>query len=124
MYFAFLPPEVNSGRMYVGPGSGRMLAAAALVNLRQQGLRLFVVERRGRLHGSEYMRRGTGPGKSRYGSTQINDRASVEPTTRSWRSPPTSSRPDCSVPPTFTGSKPAVRINRSTSSPARSSSVA
>jgi hypothetical protein len=30
-------------------------------------------------------------------------------------SPPTSSRPDCSIPPTFTGSKPAVRINRSTS---------
>ncbi len=29
MDFAFLPPEVNSGRMYVGPGSGPMLAAAA-----------------------------------------------------------------------------------------------
>jgi hypothetical protein len=33
-------------------------------------------------------------------------------------------RLDCSIPPAFTGSKPAVRINRSTSSPARSSSVA
>ena len=29
MDFAFLPPEINSGRMYVGPGSGPMLAAAA-----------------------------------------------------------------------------------------------
>jgi PPE-repeat protein len=29
MDFAFLPPEVNSGRMYAGPGSGPMLAAAA-----------------------------------------------------------------------------------------------
>ena len=29
MDFAALPPEVNSGRMYVGPGSGPMLAAAA-----------------------------------------------------------------------------------------------
>jgi len=29
MDFAFLPPEVNSGRMYDGPGSGPMLAAAA-----------------------------------------------------------------------------------------------
>ncbi|HTQ15934.1 PPE family protein, SVP subgroup [Mycobacterium sp.] len=29
MDFALLPPEVNSGRMYVGPGSGPMLAAAA-----------------------------------------------------------------------------------------------
>jgi PPE-repeat protein len=29
MEFAALPPEVNSGRMYVGPGSGPMLAAAA-----------------------------------------------------------------------------------------------
>src|ERR1700743_186976 len=27
--FGALPPEVNSGRMYVGPGSGPMLAAAA-----------------------------------------------------------------------------------------------
>jgi PPE-repeat protein len=29
MDFALLPPEVNSGRMYDGPGSGPMLAAAA-----------------------------------------------------------------------------------------------
>jgi len=29
MDFAMLPPEVNSGRMYAGPGSGPMLAAAA-----------------------------------------------------------------------------------------------
>jgi PPE-repeat protein len=29
MDFALLPPEVNSGRMYTGPGSGPMLAAAA-----------------------------------------------------------------------------------------------
>jgi PPE-repeat protein len=29
MDFAFLAPEINSGRMYVGPGSGPMLAAAA-----------------------------------------------------------------------------------------------
>ena len=29
MDFAALPPEVNSGRIYVGPGSGPMLAAAA-----------------------------------------------------------------------------------------------
>jgi PPE-repeat protein len=29
MDFAALPPEVNSGRMYAGPGSGPMLAAAA-----------------------------------------------------------------------------------------------
>jgi PPE-repeat protein len=29
MDFAFLPPEINSGRMYSGPGSGPMLAAAA-----------------------------------------------------------------------------------------------
>ena len=28
MDFAMLPPEVNSGRMYAGPGSGPMLAAA------------------------------------------------------------------------------------------------
>ena len=28
MDFAILPPEVNSGRMYVGPGSGPMMAAA------------------------------------------------------------------------------------------------
>src|SRR6516162_7785597 len=27
--FGALPPEINSGRMYVGPGSGPMLAAAA-----------------------------------------------------------------------------------------------
>jgi hypothetical protein len=54
----------------------------------------------------------------------INDLASARPTTRSWRSPPTSSRPDCSIPPIFNGSKPAARISRSTSSPARSSSVA
>ncbi|BBY37933.1 PPE family protein [Mycobacterium mantenii] len=29
MHFAVLPPEVNSGRMYAGPGSASMLAAAA-----------------------------------------------------------------------------------------------
>lgn len=29
MDFAFFPPEINSGRMYSGPGSGPMLAAAA-----------------------------------------------------------------------------------------------
>ena len=29
MDFAMLPPEINSGRMYAGPGSGSMLAAAA-----------------------------------------------------------------------------------------------
>src|ERR1700730_5035003 len=29
MDFAMLPPEINSGRMYAGPGSGPMLAAAA-----------------------------------------------------------------------------------------------
>jgi PPE-repeat protein len=29
MDFAFLPPEINSGRIYDGPGSGPMLAAAA-----------------------------------------------------------------------------------------------
>ncbi|OBB94242.1 PPE domain-containing protein [Mycobacterium sp. 852002-40037_SCH5390672] len=28
MHFAVLPPEVNSGRMYAGPGSGSILAAA------------------------------------------------------------------------------------------------
>ena len=29
MDFTMLPPEVNSGRMYAGPGSGPMLAAAS-----------------------------------------------------------------------------------------------
>lgn len=29
MDFGVLPPEINSGRMYAGPGSGPMLAAAA-----------------------------------------------------------------------------------------------
>jgi PPE-repeat protein len=29
MDFAFLPPEINSGRIYTGPGSGPLLAAAA-----------------------------------------------------------------------------------------------
>jgi len=29
MDFAILPPEINSGRMYAGPGSGPILAAAA-----------------------------------------------------------------------------------------------
>ncbi|WP_140908204.1 PPE domain-containing protein, partial [Mycobacterium tuberculosis] len=28
MDFGALPPEINSGRMYCGPGSGPMLAAA------------------------------------------------------------------------------------------------
>src|SRR5277367_722059 len=28
MSFAILPPEINSGRVYAGPGSGPMLAAA------------------------------------------------------------------------------------------------
>ncbi|WP_322857689.1 PPE family protein [Mycobacterium shigaense] len=31
-YFAALPPEINSARMYTGPGSGPMLAAAAAWN--------------------------------------------------------------------------------------------
>lgn len=29
MDFGVLPPEINSGRMYAGPGSGPMMAAAA-----------------------------------------------------------------------------------------------
>jgi PPE-repeat protein len=29
MHFAVLPPEVNSGRMYAGPGVGPMLTAAS-----------------------------------------------------------------------------------------------
>ncbi len=29
MYFGFLPPEINSGRMYAGSGAGPMLAAAS-----------------------------------------------------------------------------------------------
>lgn len=29
MDFAMLPPEVNSGRMYAGAGSGPLMAAAA-----------------------------------------------------------------------------------------------
>ena len=29
MDFGLLPPEINSARMYAGPGSGPMLAAAA-----------------------------------------------------------------------------------------------
>ncbi|HEY4792642.1 MAG TPA: PPE domain-containing protein, partial [Mycobacterium sp.] len=28
MDFALLPPEINSGRMYAGPGSGSMMTAA------------------------------------------------------------------------------------------------
>jgi PPE-repeat protein len=32
MDFALLPPEINSARMYAGPGSGPMLAAAAAWN--------------------------------------------------------------------------------------------
>jgi PPE-repeat protein len=28
MFYAAFPPEINSGRMYSGPGSGPMLAAA------------------------------------------------------------------------------------------------
>lgn len=54
----------------------------------------------------------------------ISDHASVGSTMRSWRSPPTSSRPDWSTPPTLTGTNPAVRISRSHSLPARSSSDA
>lgn len=30
--FGVLPPEINSGRMYAGPGSGPMLAAASAWN--------------------------------------------------------------------------------------------
>ncbi|WP_236728208.1 PPE domain-containing protein, partial [Mycobacterium tuberculosis] len=33
MDFGALPPEINSGRMYCGPGSGPMLAAAAAWDL-------------------------------------------------------------------------------------------
>lgn len=29
MDFAILPPEINSGRMYSGPGAGPMLATTA-----------------------------------------------------------------------------------------------
>ena len=29
MFFAAFPPEINSGRMYTGPVSGPLLAAAA-----------------------------------------------------------------------------------------------
>lgn len=29
MFYAAFPPEINSGRMYTGPGSGPLLAAAA-----------------------------------------------------------------------------------------------
>src|SRR5262245_44639096 len=29
MYYALLPPEINSARMYTGPGSGSLMAAAA-----------------------------------------------------------------------------------------------
>jgi PPE-repeat protein len=29
MHFAVLPPEVNSGRIYAGPGVGPMLTAAS-----------------------------------------------------------------------------------------------
>ncbi len=32
MHFAVLPPEVNSGRIYAGPGVGPMLAAASAWN--------------------------------------------------------------------------------------------
>jgi PPE-repeat protein len=38
MDFAMLPPEVNSGRMYAGPGSGPMLAAAEAWNGLAAGL--------------------------------------------------------------------------------------
>ena len=54
----------------------------------------------------------------------INDRAWAGVTTSSWRSPPSSSRDDWSRPPACTGSKPAVRMSRSTSWAARSSSAA
>lgn len=30
MDFGLFPPEINSGRMYTGPGAGPMLAAAAV----------------------------------------------------------------------------------------------
>ncbi|MDI3314987.1 MAG: PPE domain-containing protein, partial [Mycobacterium sp.] len=30
--FAALPPEINSARMYAGPGSGPMMAAASAWN--------------------------------------------------------------------------------------------
>jgi PPE-repeat protein len=33
LYFAAIPPEINSARMYSGPGSGPMLAAAAAWNM-------------------------------------------------------------------------------------------
>ena len=47
MDFGALPPEINSGRMYAGPGAGSMLAAAAAwdglaAELQFRGIRLRV----------------------------------------------------------------------------------
>jgi hypothetical protein len=42
MDFAILPPEINSGRMYAGPGSGPMLAAAAAWDGLERSLRCIV----------------------------------------------------------------------------------
>ena len=43
MDFGFYPPEINSGRMYSGPGSGPMLAAA----------QAWVAARRRAVHGGQ-----------------------------------------------------------------------
>ncbi|KAA1431991.1 PPE family protein [Mycolicibacter arupensis] len=39
MDYGSIPPEINSARMYAGPGSGPMLAAAASWNLLSAELR-------------------------------------------------------------------------------------